>query len=72
MKPRPFMRRDAFYFFSQQGVATVLKPGRTCNVLATNTLDNGFMASPAVGGKSFFLRAKSHLYRVEDLGGVNK
>ena len=53
------------YFFSQQGATTVLKPGRTFEVLATNTLADGFMASPAVAGKSFFLRTKTHLYRIE-------
>jgi outer membrane protein assembly factor BamB len=53
------------YFFSQDGTTTVLKPGRTLEVLATNKLENGFMASPAVSGKAFFLRTKKHLYRVE-------
>ena len=57
------------YFFNQQGVATVLKPGRSCEILATNTLAGGFMASPAVAGKAFFLRTKTHLYRIEDKAG---
>ncbi|OQC65795.1 MAG: hypothetical protein BWX48_02150 [Verrucomicrobia bacterium ADurb.Bin006] len=26
---------------------------------------NGFMASPAVSGRAFYLRTKTHLYRVE-------
>ena len=52
-------------FFDQQGTTTVLKPGRALEVLATNTLASGFMASPAVAGKAFFLRTKTHLYRVE-------
>ena len=43
------------YFFSQQGKATVLKAGRTLEVLGTNTLDSGFMASPAASGKALFL-----------------
>ena len=64
----PVYADGRLYFFNQQGVTTVLKPGRTCAVLATNTLSDGFMASPAVGGKSFFLRAKTHLYRVEEMG----
>jgi outer membrane protein assembly factor BamB len=55
------------YFFDQKGTTTVLKPGRTFEVLATNTLADGFMASPAVADKSFFLRTKTHLYRVESL-----
>jgi hypothetical protein len=53
------------YLFSQQGTTTVIQPGRTLEVLATNTLANGFMASLAVSGKAFFLRTKTHLYRVE-------
>jgi hypothetical protein len=28
-------------------------------------LANGFMASPAADGKAFFLRTKTHLYRIE-------
>ena len=53
------------YFFSQEGTTTVLKLGRACEVLATNTLDSGFMASPAVAGRAFFLRTKTSLYRIE-------
>jgi hypothetical protein len=45
----------------------VLKPGRSLEVLATNTLANGFMASPAVDGKALYLRTKTHLYRIESL-----
>ena len=52
-------------FFNQEGVATVLKPGRACEILAANTLASGFMTSPAVAGKAFFLRTKTHLYRIE-------
>jgi outer membrane protein assembly factor BamB len=62
----PIYAGGRLYFFNQQGVTTVLKPGRACEVLATNTLADGFMASPAVGGNSLFLRAKTHLYRVEE------
>jgi hypothetical protein len=28
-------------------------------------LDDGFMASAAVDGRAFYLRTKTHLYRVE-------
>ncbi|MGA2544365.1 MAG: PQQ-binding-like beta-propeller repeat protein [Verrucomicrobiota bacterium] len=68
----PIYADGRLYFFNQQGVATVLKPGRTCEILATNSLDDGFMASPAVSGKSLFLRAKTHLYRVEDMASNSK
>ena len=61
----PIYADGRLYLFSQDGAATVLKPGRTFEVLATNKLENGFMASPAVAGKAFYLRTKTHLYRVE-------
>ena len=46
-------------------VASVDRKGRTLEVLATNTLADGFMASPATSGKAFFLRTRTHLYRIE-------
>jgi outer membrane protein assembly factor BamB len=61
----PIYADGRLYFFSQQGTTTVLKPGRTFEVLARNTLADGFMASPAASGKAFFLRTKTHLYRIE-------
>lgn len=61
----PIYADGRLYFFSQQGKTTVLKPGRTYEVLATNTLDDGFMASPAVADNALFLRTKTHLYRIE-------
>ena len=68
----PVYADGRLYFFDQQGTTTVLKPGRTLEVLATNTLANGFMASPAVSGKAFFLRTKTHLYRIESLVSERK
>lgn len=61
----PVAAGGRLYFFSQEGTTTVLKAGRTFLPLATNTLADGFMASPAASGKAFFLRTKSALYRVE-------
>lgn len=61
----PVYADGRLYFFDQQGATKVLKPGRTLEVLATNTLSDGFMASPAVAGKAFYLRTKTHLHRIE-------
>lgn len=61
----PVYADGRLYFFSQEGKTTVLKPGREFKVLATNQLDDGFMASPAVSGNAFFLRTKTHLYRIQ-------
>ncbi len=63
----PIFADGRLYFFDQEGTTRVLKLGRTLEILATNTLADGFMASPAVAGKAFFLRTKTHLYRIESL-----
>jgi outer membrane protein assembly factor BamB len=68
----PIYADGRLYFCNQEGMTTVLKPGRTFEVLATNTLADGFMASPAVAGKAFFLRTKTHLYRIEATGSESK
>ena len=61
----PIYADGRLYFCNQEGKATVIKPGRSYQLLATNTLESGCMASPAVSGKSLFLRTKTHLYRIE-------
>jgi outer membrane protein assembly factor BamB len=63
----PIYADGRLYLFSQEGSALVLKPGRTLQVLATNTLASGCMASPAVDGKAIYARTKTHLYRIEEL-----
>ncbi|HKQ40739.1 MAG TPA: PQQ-binding-like beta-propeller repeat protein [Verrucomicrobiae bacterium] len=62
----PIYGDGRLYFFSQEGPTLVVKPGRTLNVLATNTLAAGCMASPAADGKSLYVRTKTHLYRIEE------
>jgi outer membrane protein assembly factor BamB len=61
----PVYAAGRLYFCNQEGTTTVLEPGRTFKVLATNTLDDGFMASPAVSDQALFLRTKTHLYRIQ-------
>jgi hypothetical protein len=47
------------------GKITIFRAARKFEILATNTLDLGFMASAAVSGKALFLRTKTHLNRIE-------
>ncbi|MBI4664537.1 MAG: PQQ-binding-like beta-propeller repeat protein [Verrucomicrobia bacterium] len=61
----PIYVEGRIYFFSEEGKSTVIEASREFKVLATNQLADGFMASPAVAGKAFFLRTKTHLYRIE-------
>ena len=53
------------YCFDWDGKTTVFRAARQYELLATNKLDSGFMASAAVSGKALFLRTKTHLYRIE-------
>ncbi|MFM1942552.1 MAG: hypothetical protein RI897_1534 [Verrucomicrobiota bacterium] len=61
----PVYADGRLYFFSQEGTTTVIQPGREFKLLASSQLDDGFMASPAVADKAFFLRSKTHLYRIQ-------
>jgi outer membrane protein assembly factor BamB len=61
----PILADGRLYFFDARGKATVVQAGATFSVLATNTLEAGCMASPAVVGKALIVRTKTHLYRIE-------
>ncbi len=61
----PVAADGRIYFFSEDGKTTVVEAGRTFKVLAENMLGDGFMASPAIAGKAFILRSRTHLYRIE-------
>ena len=52
------------YITSRDGVTTVIKHGPTYEVLAENTLDDGFDASLALVDNEIFLRGYRYLYRI--------
>ncbi len=54
------------YFFDERGRCTVVEASKEYKKLAYNKLDDGFMASAAVVDKAFYLRTKTHLYRIEE------
>ena len=62
----PIFADGRLYFPAEQGVTTVIAPGREARRLATNRLDGGLLASMAVAGKAFFLRTDSSLYRISE------
>ena len=68
----PVYADGRLYFFDQSGKSIVVKPGSTYDAVATNSLADGFMSSPAVSGKAFYLRTRTHLYRVENLAADAK
>jgi outer membrane protein assembly factor BamB len=61
----PLYAEGRIYLFDEAGKTIVLKPGRKLEILAESRLDAGFMASPAVSGKSLILRTKTALYRID-------
>ena len=62
----PVYADGRLWFFSEDGKTTVLKPGREFAQVGENHLDEGFLASPAIAGKAFYLRTRTHLYRIEE------
>ena len=53
---------DRVYCPGRNGVTVVIKNADTFEVLATNKLDDGFDASPAVIGDELYLRGNKFLY----------
>jgi len=62
----PLFANGRIYFFSQEGKSVVIESGKEFKQLAENSLNGGFMASPAVAGNALFLRTDTHLYRIEE------
>jgi outer membrane protein assembly factor BamB len=50
------------YVAGLDGTTLVLEKSRELKIVATNKLDDGFAASPAVVGNELYLRGRSHLY----------
>ena len=49
-----------------EGATAVVERGRTFKPLATNTLEDGFDASPVAVDKEFYLRGQMILYRISE------
>jgi len=62
----PLLAEGRVYFFDEDGKTTVVAAERSYRVLATNQLDDGFMASPAVADGMLFLRTRTHLYAIAE------
>ena len=54
------------YIAGRRGTTLVLKHSDTYEVLATNTLDDGFDASPVVVGDELFLKGAQYLYCIAE------
>jgi outer membrane protein assembly factor BamB len=63
----PLYADGVIYFFAEDGSATVIQPGREYKEIGRNRLEGGkeCKQTPAIAGKSLFIRTESNLYRVE-------
>ena len=62
----PVGANGRIYIASRNGTTQVLKHGTQYEVLAINTLDDGFSASPAVVGNELYLRGERNLYCITE------
>ncbi len=60
----PVFADGKIYFLSEEGVATVIAPGKEFRKLAANALDGTTFASIAVSQGSLFIRSETDLYRI--------
>ena len=58
----PIGVNNRIYWAGQNGTTVVLEKSKEVKVLASNQLDDGFDASPAVVGNELFLRGRANLY----------
>lgn len=62
----PVGANDRIYIVGRNGTTVVIKRGSEFKLLATNTLDDNFTASPAIVGNEMYLRGHKHLYCVAE------
>ena len=60
----PIYADGRIYLFSEEGDCPVIEPADEFKLLATNQVEDGRMASPAVAGNSLIVRSRKHLYRI--------
>lgn len=62
----PIYAEDRIYLFNEDAVTTVIRPGRSPDIVAMNELaEEPLLATPAVDGNAFIIRTEKHLYRIE-------
>jgi outer membrane protein assembly factor BamB len=63
----PLLAEGRIYLQSEEGVGTVLKPGKVFQKLAVNPLGERSLASYAVADHCFFIRTAQNLYCIRRL-----
>jgi hypothetical protein len=58
----PIASGEFLYFAGTAGTVSVVRPGPEFEVVATNRLDGGCYATPALGGDRLYVRTTTTLY----------
>ncbi len=62
----PVSARGRIYIAGRDGTTAVIRSGSTFELLAKNTLEDGFDASPALVENEIFLRGHKYLYKIAE------
>ena len=62
----PIGVNDRIYIPGREGTTLVIDKSETLRILASNTLDDAFDASPAVAGSQLFLRGRANVYCISE------
>lgn len=62
----PTFADGRIYLLDEEGTTTAIAPGRKFELLATNKLEGGTLATPAMVDNTIFLRTDTYLYRIEN------
>jgi outer membrane protein assembly factor BamB len=65
----PVAAGDRIYFFEDSGECTVIKNGKSFDVLARNELGESVYSTPAIAHQSLFVRTEGHLVRIGEASG---
>lgn len=60
----PIYQNGRIYFCSEQGTTYVIAAKAEFEILSTNKLDDGMLASPAASDGALFLRCKKYVYKI--------
>jgi outer membrane protein assembly factor BamB len=61
----PTFADGRIFLLDEDGVTTLIAPGKKFETLGSNTLEGRTLATPAIIGETIFLRTDKHLYRIE-------
>ncbi len=65
----PWAYGGKLFCLNEDGDTFVIQAGREFKMLGKNSLDELFMASPAISGDILLLRGMNHLYGIENSSG---